>query len=97
MPPSSRVGDIGLGHSSFPPTPATAGSPNVMINSIPAHRLGDAIAPHGSPSPSPVHGRAAAAGSSSVFTNSKAQVRIGDAISCGGVLGAGSGNVITGG
>jgi uncharacterized Zn-binding protein involved in type VI secretion len=97
MPPQSRIGDIGSGHSSFPPTPVIAGSPNVFVNGRPAARLGDALAPHGSPSPSTPHGRSIAGGSGTVFINGRPASRIGDPIDCGGSLVTGSPNVFTGG
>jgi len=97
MPPQARLGDPGSGHGSFPATPITAGSGNVFVNGKPAARLGDSLAPHGSPSPSPSHGRAIAVGSSTVFINGKPAARMGDAINCGGAVAAGSGNVFTGG
>ena len=97
MPAQSRLGDTGSGHGSFPPTNVIAGSPNVFVNGRPAARLGDPLASHGSPSPSPPHSRAIAAGSGSVFINGKPAARIGDAINCGGNLISGSGNVFTGG
>ena len=96
-PPQARLGDIGLGHGSFPPTPISSGSGNVFVNGKPAARAGDSLIPHGSPSPSPPHGRSCAAGSGTVFINKKPAVRVGDSISCGGSIGAGSGNVFTGG
>lgn len=94
MPPVSRVGDIALGHGSFPPTPAIVGSPDTFVNGIKVHRVGDAIQAHPSPSPSPPHPRAAAAGSPDTFVNSKAVVRIGDAVNCGGMLAEGSPDTI---
>jgi len=97
MPPASRQGDIALGHGSFPPTPATAGSGDVFTCGPAQHRKGDAILLHGSPSPSPPHGRAANCGSGTVFTNSKPSVRIGDCVDCGGMLAAGCGTVLIGG
>jgi len=97
MPPVSRVSDTGLGHDSFPPTPVTAGSGDVFAGGLAVCRVGDPLAPHGSPSPSPVHPRSASAGSGTVFTNGKPTVRIGDSINCGGLLASGLGTVIVGG
>ena len=34
------VGDLGTDHSGFPPTPVTAGSPNVLIDGKPVARVG---------------------------------------------------------
>ena len=97
MPPATRVGDIGLGHASYPPTACIVGSPNVITGSSPQARVGDALLPHPSPSPSPPHPRSFSAGSGTVFTNSKGTVRIGDAIDCGGMSVQGFATVIIGG
>lgn len=94
MPPAVRLGDIASGHGSFPPTKTIEGSGNTVVNSIPVHRNGDAIASHSSPSPSPPHKRAAACSSGNTFVNSKGVVRIGDCVSCGGMLVTGSGNTL---
>jgi len=94
MPPVVRLGDIALGHGSFPPTVTIEGSNDTFVNSIPVHRVGDAIAPHGSPSPSPPHPRVNCVGSSDTIINGKPVGRIGDAVCCGGLLGSGSNNTI---
>ncbi|RMG16378.1 MAG: hypothetical protein D6731_06275 [Planctomycetota bacterium] len=77
--------------------PATAGSPNVFVNGLPAMRLGD----------SGIHMACCngntwivAKGSSSVFINKKPAARLGDMTShCGGVgnIIQGSPNVFVGG
>jgi len=97
MPPATRVGDIGLGHGSFIPSPCSAGSPNVITGSSPQARKGDPLVPHPSPSPSPPHPRSYSAGSSTVKVNSKLAVRIGDSINCGGISVQGLSTVIIGG
>lgn len=94
MPVAVRLSDIGSGHGSFPPTVTISASPNTFINSKAVHRKGDALAPHGSPSPSPPHGRATSGGSSKTFVNSKAIARLADGIACGGVLVTGSPDTI---
>ena len=94
MPGISRIGDTGTGHASFPPTTLIAGSGNVIVNGIPASRVGDALAPHGSPSPSPPHPRKVSQGASTVLTNGKPTATVGSAVNCGGMLVQGSGNVI---
>jgi len=94
MPPAVRLGDVALGHGSFPPTNTCAASSDTIINNKGAHRVGDAIIPHGSPSPSPPHGRAAAVGSPDTFVNGRPLVRIGDAVNCGGMLATGSPDTI---
>jgi len=97
MPPATRVGDMGLGHGSFAPSPCSAGSPNVITGSSAQARKGDPLVPHLSPDPSPPHPRSYSAGSSTVKVNSKSAVRIGDSISCGGMSVQGIGSVIIGG
>ena len=85
MPPVTRLGDIGSGHGSFPPTANISGSPDTIVNGLALHRVGDALAPHGSPSPAPPHGRVSAVGSPDTIINGKPATRIGDAIACGGI------------
>ncbi|QUS59147.1 PAAR domain-containing protein [Pseudovibrio brasiliensis] len=97
--PAARLGDIGSGHGChFPPTPAIAGSPNILINNRLAVRQGDAYAPHPCPvCPSPPHGRSLASGSPTVLFNNKQAGRQGDPIDCGGADSTGSGDVLIGG
>jgi uncharacterized Zn-binding protein involved in type VI secretion len=96
MPSQSRVGDNDTGHGSFPPTTITAGSGDVITNGKSSARKGDPLEAHGSPSPSPSHGRSISAGSGSVMINGIPAARINDPINCGGTLAAGSGDVIVG-
>ena len=93
MPPVSRLGDIGSGHGSFPPTTVTSASNNTYANSIQIARQTDSLAPHGSPSPSPVHSRSICGGSETIYVNSLPVARLGDAICCGGLLVQGSSNI----
>jgi len=95
-PPVTMITKIGSGHGSFPPTAIIAGSSNTTVNSLPVARVGDALAPHGSPSPSPSHGRVIAAGSTKTRVNSLDSARIGDPISCGGLIASGSNNTTFG-
>ncbi|HRK42156.1 MAG TPA: type VI secretion system PAAR protein [Gemmobacter sp.] len=92
MPAASRKGDTGSGHGCFPPTPAITGSPDVLIDGIPALRRGDALAPHACPN-TPPHPRSVADGSSTVLVNGRPLARIGDGIDCGGSVEVGSGTV----
>lgn len=92
MPAVSRITDVGSGHASFPPTNVTGGSGNCTVNSKVVARVGDPLAAHGSPSPSPAHPRAIASGSSNVSVNSKPLAHIGSAVDCGGLLQTGSSN-----
>lgn len=95
MPAVSRKGDTCTGHAGFPPRPSTAGSPNVFINGIAAHRQGDSWASHCNPNS--CHGSVLANGSSTVFVNGKPLARIGDPVACGSTVATGSGNVFAGG
>ncbi|MDO6422773.1 DNA/RNA non-specific endonuclease [Saccharophagus degradans] len=99
--PAARLGDIDTGHPPSPPTPVITGSTNVLINSRPAARKGDMLAPH--------HPgiRTITSGSKTVTINGKNAARVGDSVNCGGRLlmgsptvfigdgsGSGSGNVV---
>lgn len=94
MPAAVRLGDIGSGHGGYGPRPNTEGSPNVFINGIPAHRVGDAWAEHCSGKH--CHSGVMSGGSSTVFINGKAAARVGDAISCGSTAASGSPSVFFG-
>ena len=95
MPAVSREGDTGTGHGAFPPRASTGASPDVFVNGVAAHRVGDPWATHCNPSPS-CHGGAAAAGSATVFVNGQALVRIGDDVDCGSAVAQGSPDVFAG-
>ncbi|MCL7943662.1 type VI secretion system PAAR protein [Marinobacter sp. ATCH36] len=88
------LGDMGTDHQGFPPTPVTAGSPDVLIDGKPVARVGDPLAPHSKPK-HPPHPRAIAAGSATVLINGIPAAVTGGAISCGGVT-IGSGSVVIG-
>ena len=96
MPSTSRLNDMCSGHGCFPPTPSIAGSPNVVINGLPALRQGDAVAPHGCGKCAP-HGRSVSGGSPTVFVNGRPLARVGDSVDCGGAVAAGSGDVFADG
>lgn len=88
------LGDIGTDHNGFPPTPVTAGSPDVLIDGKPVARVGDPLAPHSKPK-HPPHPRAIASGSSTVLINGIPAAVTGSTVSCGGVT-IGSGSVVIG-
>ena len=93
MPNAARLGDMTAGHG-FPPKPILSGSGNVLINGIPAARVGDATAVH---CLGPVcHAGAVAAGSSNVLINGIPAARVSDPDCCGDTIGNGSSNVIIG-
>ena len=87
MRPATRVTDICTGHGSCAPRPAITGSPNVFINYLPAHRVGDLWMVHCS------HIGILVTGSPNVFTNHRPQGRIMDLIDCGSRVATGSQNV----
>jgi len=97
MPATARLGDTCTGHGCWPPRANTAASPNVNINGIPAHRQGDAWAPHTCPSIPQTHASSLARGSGTVFVNGKQLGRVGDPVACGSSVAAGSPNVFAGG
>lgn len=92
MPAIARLTDIGSAHASFPDTDVIEGCGDIDVNSLPAHCVGHAIRPHGSPSPSPEHSRALASGSGNTDFNSRALGHIGSAVDCGGLIVTGSGD-----
>lgn len=92
MPSVARLTDIGSAHASFPDTAVIEASDNCSVNSLGVHRVGDAIQPHGSPSPSPVHSRHLASGSFNTYLNSRQIGIIGSPVDCGGFIVTGSGN-----
>lgn len=104
MPPAHRVTDLSSGHKCLvcnvflhPPMPAVQGSPNVVVNMLPAMRVGDMYTPHFCPVCKAPHPQNLAAGSSSVMINGIPAGRIGDRVACGGSAQTGSTNVIIGG
>lgn len=94
MPAVCRLGDQCTGHGAFPARPNAAGSGDVLINGIPAHRQGDGWEAHCSPSS--CHGGATAEGSATVFVNGQPLARIGDAVDCGSTVAQGSPDVFAG-
>ena len=89
-----RLGDVCTGHDGFAPRPCVQGSPNVFVNGLPAHRLGDAWSGHSDGNST--HAAILAGGSATVFVNGKPLGRIGDPVSCGSRVATGSGNVFAG-
>jgi len=92
MPGIHRLGDVGTGHGCWPPRPIISGSSNVLVNGIPATKIGDSYAVHCCPPP--CHGGSQASGNPTVLVNGSPVARQGDSISCGGSALACSGNVM---
>lgn len=85
------LGDIGLDHEGFPPTPVIAGSSTVLMDGKPIARMGDPLAMHSKPK-HPPHPRAVLGGNPTVLIEGKPIALTGDAVTCGGTLvGSGSG------
>lgn len=95
MPAVVRLGDTCTGHGCFPSRPNDQGSPNVFVNSIPAHRQSDHWVTHCCPPP--CHDSNLAAGSPNVFVNNLQVGRIGDPVACGSACATGSPNVFANG
>ena len=93
MPPVSRAGDI-IFHPPFTPATIMIGSPNVLINNIPASTIGSMISVHCTWYN--CHASTIASGSATVLVNGKPLTRIGDHSACGGIVIKGSPNVIAG-
>jgi uncharacterized Zn-binding protein involved in type VI secretion len=91
---AAKVGNIGTDHEGFHPTAITAGSPDVLIDGIPAARVGDPLAPHDKPN-HPPHPRKISSGSSTVLVNGKPLAITGGSVDCGGII-IGSGTVVVG-
>lgn len=94
MPAITRLGDECTGHDCFPPRVNDTGSPNVFINGIAAHRVGDHWVEH--TCDDNTHDGIAVQGSSTVFINGVPAMRVGDMISCGSAVAQGSPNVFVG-
>lgn len=92
MPGAVRKGDKDSGHGLFPPRANDEGSPNVFINGIASHRVGDHWVEHKNPDDES-HDATAGSGSPTVFVNGKPKARIGDSVSCGSKMAEGSLNV----
>lgn len=97
MPRVTRLGDMCSGHGCHPPRANIEGSDNVFVNSISAHREGDAWAVHQCPPKRRApHGSVLAKGSKTVYVNGKPLGRVNDPIACGSVVVGGSNNVFAG-
>jgi len=82
--PMSRLPDLTTGHGCYAPTVGTTASLNVMINGLPAHKVGDTFTPH--TCGTDVHPDVATVGSTKVIINGTAAMRLGDVLAPGGAL-----------
>jgi uncharacterized Zn-binding protein involved in type VI secretion len=91
------MGDMVL-HPGYTPAVIMNGSPNVLINNIPATTVGSMISIHtllAWPFP-PCPPNPIVVGSATVLVNGKPLARLGDKSGCGGIIMQGSFNVIAG-
>ena len=93
----ARVEDSDTGHGTYTADTVKSGSPNVLVNGIPAARSGD---PHGqhvnTVFPFDAHDAACGAGSTTVFINGMPAFRAGDPVDDAAQAGC-SANVLAGG
>lgn len=94
MPAITRLGDYCTGHDCHPPRPSTQGSPDVFVNGIPVHRVGDLWGPHSCDGPP--HTSILIQGAPGVLVNGQPVGRVGDLIACGSFVATGSPDVIVG-
>ena len=93
----SRLGDFESGHGCWFPVKTVTGSANVMINKLPANKVGDITTVHVCGT-KPPHPDKCTKGSLTVFVNKKSAMRVGDLLAPGGgVMCQGSHSVIAGG
>ena len=97
MPPVLRIFDPCTPHPPcYLPSIAILGSPNVLVNCLPAHRQGDLWLPHFCPIPAPPCVGTLQIGLPTVLVNGKMLGRLGDPISCKPIPIMGSPNVLAG-
>ena len=80
----SRIGDITTGHGCHAPSIGITASPNVLINGLPAHKVGDTFSPH--TCGTDVHSDVAVVGSVKVIINGTGAMRLGDTLAPGGAM-----------
>lgn len=94
MPAAHRHTDTCTGHGCFPSRANVQGSPNVLVNNLGSHRVGDAWASHCCVV---CHDSTQASGSPNVFVNGVPHARVGDSVACGSSNATGSTNVFING
>lgn len=82
--PMSRQKDITTGHGCWAPSVGVTSSPNVFINGLPAHKVGDQFTPH--TCGNDVHADVASIGSTKVIINGSPAMRLGDALAPGALM-----------
>ena len=100
MPQAARTSDPISPHSPCSPGKCGPGSSDVLIENLPAYRVGDNDEPHGIPQPARgcvPHVTPLVKGSHNVLINNKPAGRVGDTHSCGVTIVSGSSKVIING
>lgn len=92
--PVSRIGDLGSGHSCFPPNAVNSGSNTVLTNNRKTATINDTLNTHCCGLQ--CHGSRIIEGQYNVKVNGKNLSRITSRIDCGEVMMTGSSNVMTG-
>lgn len=93
-----QLGAMTTGHACWPPTMVSQGSPNVIVEGLPAVTMGHMGIPHVCTSPSyPVHPLVVSQGSSNIMVNGAPLAKMGDQMSCTDMIAQGSGTVLGGG
>lgn len=90
----SRLGDITTGHGCHAPVIGATSSPNVMVNKMPAHKVGDTTVPH--TCGTDVHPDTMSVGATTVMVNGSPAMKIGGLLTPGGTMAEGSHNVFIG-
>jgi len=96
MPRAHRFGDIGTGHSCYPPRNNNGGSSTVFVNNKGWHRVTDGWPSHCCPGPV-CHPGNLAEGSPDVYADNLAVGRVGDPVTCGSKAFGASPNVYANG
>tara|TARA_B110000881_G_C18158457_1_gene309516 strand:+ start:59 stop:361 length:303 start_codon:yes stop_codon:yes gene_type:complete len=100
MPQAARTTDPISPHSPCAPGQCGPGSNNVIIQGLPAYRVGDDTLPHGVPQPlvgCVPHVTKLVKGSHNVFINNQPAGRVSDSHSCGVIVTSGANKVIING
>jgi len=88
-----RLGDLCTGHGCWGGRVNVGASPDVYVNGLGWHRVGDPWATHCCIA---CHGSVARTGSETVFVNAKAACRVTDDVACGSKMMTGSTTVFCG-
>ena len=90
-----RLGDMSTGHDGYPGRPNNSASPDVFVNGIPMHRIGDTWPAHSNGSNS--HSSVTVGSGQTIFCNGMGIALVGDMLDCGDTIAEGSPNSFCGG